>query len=156
MRFSFHLWQERDIKWGRKIEKSKGGRAANIFFEQHRPVVYLMIALLLLNLTFLSSLSVPINTFPLQHSWNSSHISSLQQPPAAPPCSLCYSTICYYSLVAFSASQTEEIVNICSDIKVMPIAMHFQPQCYCIRTDFVSLLLYLPARDVNNSCHALL
>lgn len=108
-----------------KKEKRRGrgaGEAANIYFEQQRPVVYLMIALLLLNLTSLSSLSVPINTFPLRHSWNSSHINSphLSLSVTAPSVIIAWSP-------SVSASQTYEQVNIRSDTKVMLIAMHFQP-----------------------------
>lgn len=130
MRFSFSpLARKSQIKWkkrkkGREGCEAGGGEAKPqiyiFFFEQQRPVVYLMIALLLLNLTSLSSLSVPINTFPLRHSWNSSHINSLPPPP---PFSLCYSTICYYSLITGCLCQ--------SDIWTSQYLFWYRSYAYC-------------------------
>lgn len=109
--------------------------------------MYLMIALLLLNLTSLSSLSVPINTIPLWHSWNSSHINP-------PPFSPCYSTICYYSLITECLCQ--------SDIWSSQYLFWYKSYAYCyalptlmlVHQDwFVGLLLRLTAEDVNNKCH---
>lgn len=116
------LARKRQIKWRKR--KRKRGASSKYIFEQQWPVVYLMIALLLLNLTSLSSLSVPINTFPLRHSWNSSHINSQKPPPHLSLSVTAPRVIIAWSLSA-SASQTYEQVNMCSDMKVMLITMHF-------------------------------
>lgn len=97
------LARKRQIKWRKR--KRERGASSKYIFEQQWPVVYLMIALLLLNLTSLSSLSVPINMFPLRHSWNSLHINS--QNPTPHLFSPCYSTICYYSLITECLCQSD-------------------------------------------------
>lgn len=128
------------------------GVAVNIIFEQQWPVVYLKVALRLLNLTSLSSLSVPINIFPLRHSWNSSHIDSFQQLPLFHQ-SLSV-TICYYSPITecFCQSWTSEQVNICSNTKLKLIEIHFPPWCLCVRVG-LSVHCCVNTMEVNNKCH---
>lgn len=131
MRFSFSpLARKRQIKWKRELRDGScvwvcvyvcgGGRGGAqqiyILFEQQRPVVYLMITLLLLNLMSLSSLSVPINMFPLQHSWNSSRVNS------PPPSSHCYSTVWYYSPITQAFVSVIHMIGsiFCFDTEVTP------------------------------------
>ena len=125
--------------------KRGAGEAENIFFRTTAASGVLNDCLASLKPDVLITSSVLINTFPLRHSWNSSHINTVLLL-------LRYSIICDYI--------TECLCQ--SDRRPSQYLFYYRSYAYCctlltlmlVHQDwFVSLRLHLTAEDVNSNCH---